>query len=52
MQNLLSGLKCNHYGSEERLADCAHDGVDIVRSSGCARAFVICKRNMTTGTKK
>ena len=37
--NLLSGLNCS--GSEERLADCDHDGVNVV-PTGCNRAFVQC----------
>ena len=41
MQNLLSGLNCS--GSEERLADCDHDGVNIV-TTGCLRAAVRCKK--------
>ena len=40
MQNLLSGLKCS--GSEERLADCDHDGVNVA-TTGCSRAYVECK---------
>ena len=40
VQNFLSGLNCS--GSEERLADCDHDGVNIV-TTGCLRAAVRCK---------
>ena len=39
-QNLLSGLSCS--GSEERLADCDHDGLNVV-PTGCSRAYVQCK---------
>ena len=40
VQNLLSGLNCS--GSEERLADCDHDGVGTI-FYGCLRAAVRCK---------
>ena len=39
VQNLLSGLNCS--GSEERLVDCNHDGLNVV-PSGCNRAYVEC----------
>ena len=39
VQNLLSGLNCS--GSEEKLADCDHDEVNVV-PSGCSRAYVEC----------
>ena len=40
VQNLLSELNCS--GSEERLADCDHNGVGMV-PIGCSRATVKCK---------
>ncbi|CAI7994213.1 Scavenger receptor cysteine-rich domain superfamily protein [Geodia barretti] len=40
LQSLLSGVNCS--GSEKRLADCHHDGVDLADTTGCARAFVRC----------
>ena len=38
--SLLSGLNCS--GSEERLADCDHDGINVV-PTGCGRAYIECK---------
>ena len=49
VQSLLSGVNCS--GSEERLADCDHDGVDLGHTVACDRAFVRClhKIMVTTG---
>ena len=47
LQSLLSGVNCS--GSEERLADCDHDGVDLGDTTGCARAFVRCLKQIPTG---
>nr|CAB38028.1 scavenger receptor tyrosine kinase [Geodia cydonium] len=47
LQSLLSGVNCS--GSEERLADCDHDGVDMGDTTGCARAFVRCLKQIPTG---
>ena len=43
----------NCSGSEERLADCDHDGVDLGDTVGCERAYVRClhKIMVTTGKK-
>ena len=38
VQSLLSGVNCS--GSEERLADCDHDGVDLTYTNGCSWDFV------------
>ena len=46
VQSLLAGVNCS--GSERRLADCDHDGVGVIYSVGCQRAFVTCKKNMST----
>ena len=41
----------NCTGSEERLADCGHDGVGSEILVSCKQAYVICKgKIMTTGT--
>ena len=44
---LLSGIDCS--GSEERLADCSHDGVNLGDTEGCEQAFVNCIRDMSQG---
>jgi hypothetical protein len=46
LQSLLSGVNCS--GSEKRLADCHHNGVDLVDTTGCARAFVRCLKQIPT----
>ena len=47
LQSLLSGVNCS--GSEERLADCDHDGVDLGDTTLCAWAFVRCLKQVPTG---
>ena len=49
-QSLLSGVNCS--GSEKRLADCHHDGVDLGDTRGCKRAYVRCLYKITTGIFK
>ena len=44
---LLSGIDCS--GSEERLADCSHDGVNLGDTEGCELAIVSCVRDMSSG---
>ena len=46
LQSLLSGVNCS--GSEKRLADCHHDGVDLADTTGCGRAFVRCLKQIPT----
>ena len=46
-QSLLFGVNCS--GSEKRLADCHHDGVDLGDTSGCKRAYVRCLYNINPG---
>ena len=46
LQTLLSGVNCS--GSEKRLADCHHDGVDLADTTGCGRAFVRCLKQIPT----
>ena len=48
IQNLLADVNCS--GSEKRVADCDHDGVGVV-GVGCQRAFVTCRKNMSTTGK-
>jgi hypothetical protein len=38
----------NCSGSEKRLADCHHDGVDLADTTGCGRAFVRCLKQIPT----
>ena len=47
MAYLLSGIECS--GSEERLADCSHDGVNLGDTEGCELAFVSCIRDTKSG---
>ena len=49
-QSLLSGVNCS--GSEKRLADCHHDGVDLGETRGCKRAYIRCLYKITTGIFK
>ena len=49
-QSLLSGVNCS--GSEKRLADCHHNGVDLGETRGCKRAYVRCLYKITTGIFK
>ena len=49
-QSLLSGVNCS--GSEKRLADCHHDGVDLGDTRGCKWAYVRCLYTITTGIFK
>ena len=50
MQSLLSGVKCS--GSEERLADCDHDGVGLGDTVGCERAYIRCLHKIMVKTGK